>query len=90
MTVDDVKYFHQLCNLKAFVQSVQNAEDFKSVSDGDKRVKYFQNSCNADCHSELLKIAELFFCIPSHNTNAERTFSVMNAQWTDEQNRFTT
>jgi hypothetical protein len=87
--VDDVKCFDQFCNLKTFVECAQNDEDFKSASVSYKWVKYFQKSCNADCHPKLLKIEEFFFCIPSHNGNVERIFSLMNAQWTDETNRFT-
>jgi hypothetical protein len=67
--VDDVKYFDQ---------------NFKSASVGEKGVKYFQKSCNADCHCEFLKIAEFLLCIPCHIAKVERTFSLMNAQWTDE------
>jgi hypothetical protein len=61
--VDDVKCFHQFCNLKTFVQSVWNDEDFKSASVHGKCVKYVQRSCNAVCHSELLKLTEFFLCI---------------------------
>jgi hypothetical protein len=50
----------------------------------------FQKHHNADCHSELLKTAEFFFCIPGHNANVERVFFLMNTQGTGEQNRFTT
>jgi hypothetical protein len=90
VTVDDVKCFGQFSNLKTFVESAKNDEDFKSMSVSDKWVKYFQKSCNADCHSELLKISEVFFCIPGHNANVERIFFLMKAQWTDERNRYTT
>jgi hypothetical protein len=89
LIVYDVKCFDQFCNLKTFAESAQNDEDFKSALVGDKGFKYLQNSHNADCHSEFLKTAEFFFCIPGHNDNVERIFSLMNAQWTDERNRFT-
>jgi hypothetical protein len=82
--VDDVRCFDHLCNPKTFLQSVENSGDFKSVSVSDKWVKYFPKSCNTDCLSELLKIAEFFFYIPSHNATIERIFSLMSAQWTDE------
>jgi hypothetical protein len=87
--VDDVNCFDQFCNLKTFVESAQNDENFKSASVSDKRVKYFQNCCNADCHSELLKTEAFFFCIPGHNANVEIIFYLINAQWTDERNWFT-
>jgi ferredoxin-fold anticodon binding domain-containing protein len=83
VTVDDVKCFDLFGNLNNFVEGAQNDEDFKSVSVSDKWVKYFQKNCNADCHSELLKIAEFFFRIPGHNANVERIFSSMKAKWTD-------
>jgi hypothetical protein len=82
--VDDIKYFDQFRNLKAFVQSVHYDEDFKSVSINNKWVQYLQKNGNTDCHSELFKIAELFFCIPGPSTSVERIFSLMNIQWTDE------
>jgi hypothetical protein len=78
--VDDAKCFDQFCSLKTFVQSIQNDEDFKSALVSDMRVKYFQKSCNTNCHSELFKIAELFFSISGHNTNVEKMFSFMNVQ----------
>jgi hypothetical protein len=85
VVVDDVK-----CSDQTFVQSVLNDEDLKSLSVSDRWIKYFQESCNADCHSELLKIAELFLFFPGHNANVERTLFMMNGQWTDKQNRLTT
>jgi len=46
------------------------------------------NSCkNNDCFTELLKIAEFFFAIPSHSANIERMFSVMQSQWTTEREK---
>ena len=37
--------------------------------------------------SEILKIAQYFFAIPSNNSNCERIFSFINIQWTDERNQ---
>jgi hypothetical protein len=90
VTVDDVRRFYELSNLKTFVRNFHNNEGFKSASFSDTCVKNFQNSCNFDCHSQLFKIVEFFFCVLSHNADVERIFSLMNAQQTDEQNRFTT
>lgn len=39
------------------------------------------------CYSELLKIAEFVFALPSHNANVERVFSLMQSQWTKERNQ---
>lgn len=44
-------------------------------------------SIHDEKHSELLKIAQYVFAIPVHNANVERVFSLMEIQWTDEQNR---
>lgn len=38
-------------------------------------------------YSELLDIVQYYFCIPEHNANVERMFSLINAQWTEERNR---
>ena len=51
-----------------------------------KWTKYFETSKNEECHSELLKIVQFFFAIPSRNANVERVFSLMQAQWTKERN----
>lgn len=34
-------------------------------------------------------MAQFFFAIPGHNAHVERVFSLINAQWTKERNRFT-
>ena len=47
----------------------------------------FQSCPNACSFSALLKIFEVFFCIPGHNGNVERVFSLINAQWRKERNR---
>jgi hypothetical protein len=36
---------------------------------------------------DIYKICEYMFCIPPHNANVERIFSLMEIQWTDERNR---
>lgn len=30
---------------------------------------------------------EFFFCLPAHNANVERVFSLITSQWTKERNR---
>ena len=37
----------------------------------------------------LLKIAQFFFAIPSHNANVDHVFSLMQSQWTKEKNSLT-
>jgi hypothetical protein len=44
----------------------------------------FENSRTVYCHSELIKIALLFFEIPSHSANAECIFLLMQVQWIKE------
>lgn len=46
----------------------------------------FFKTPNAHLYSELLKIAQYFFCIPAHNANVERIFSLIPQQWTKERN----
>lgn len=41
---------------------------------------------NSKCHSELLKISLVFFAIPTHDTNEEWVFSLMQARWTKNGN----
>lgn len=52
-----------------------------------KNGNFFSCSIHHEQHSELLKIAQYVFAIPAHNANVERIFSLMEIQWTDEQNR---
>lgn len=59
-------------------------EEFCNLLAHLKWVKYFENSKNVDCHSELPKIAQFFFVAPSHSANAERVFSLTQVQWTKE------
>lgn len=41
---------------------------------------------NSKCHSELLKISLVFFAIPTHDTNKEWVFSLMQTGWTKNRN----
>ncbi|XP_025029754.1 uncharacterized protein LOC107326422 [Python bivittatus] len=85
ITVDDVQLFDQYCRLKIFVKEQQDPffEDPLHV----QWCSYFRSCKNASCFSELLKICEFFFCVPGHNANVERVFSLINAQWTKERNQ---
>ncbi|CAM2105855.1 unnamed protein product [Caretta caretta] len=83
--IDDAKCFYQVSNLKKFTESCNSNEEFSNyLLAHQKWTKYFEKSKNIECHSELLKIAQFFFAIPSHNANVERIFSLMQSQWTKE------
>ncbi|CAM2106241.1 unnamed protein product [Caretta caretta] len=69
--IDDVKCFDQVSNLKKFTESCNSDEEFSNLLAHQKWTKYFEKSKNTEYHSELLKIAQFFFAIPSHNANVE-------------------
>ncbi|CAM2119505.1 unnamed protein product [Caretta caretta] len=69
--IDDVKCFDQVSNLKKFTESCNSDEEFSNLLAHQEWTKYFEKSKNIECHSELLKIAQFFFAIPSHNANVE-------------------
>lgn len=85
--VDDVKCFDQVCNLKKFVENYKSDEEFNKLPAHKKWTKYFEKSKNIECHAELLRIAQFFFAVASHNANVELVFSLMQSQWTKERNR---
>jgi hypothetical protein len=58
VSIDDVKRFDQFINLKKFLEGYKDNEEFCNLLAHQKWVKYFQNSKNVDCHSELLKIVQ--------------------------------
>jgi hypothetical protein len=77
VSTDDGKRFDQFIDLQKFLEGYKGNEEFCNPLAHQKWVKYFQNSKNVDCHSELLKIAQFFFAIPSNNANIERISSLM-------------
>jgi len=81
----DVQLFDQNCNLKSFAG--QKDEQYFDSLLHEQWCSYFQSCANENCFSELLKICKFFFCIPGHNANVERAFSLINAQWTKDRNR---
>ena len=87
--IDDAKCFDQVTNLKKFTESnISDADaEFKGLQVHKKWSKYFEKAKNIDCYSELLKIAQFVFALPSHNANVERVFSLMQSQWTKERNK---
>ena len=76
---DDAKCFDQICNLKQFVESYLQDEEFIKLPAHKKWWKYFDQSKNITCHSEILRIVQFFFAVTSHNANVERVFSLMQA-----------
>ena len=80
--VDDAKCVDQISNLKQFVESYLQDEEFIKLPTHKKWCKYFDQSKNIKCHSEILKN---FFAATSHNV--ERVFSLMQSQWTKERNK---
>ena len=86
--VDDDKCFDQFCNLNQFVESYLQDEEFIKLPTHKKWCKYFDQSTNITCHSEILRIELFFFAVTSHNANiVERVFSLMQSQWTKERNK---
>ena len=85
--VDDAKCFDQICNLKQFVESYLPEEEFIKLPTHKKWCKYFDQSKNITCHSEILRIVQFFFAVIFHNDNVERVFSLMQSQWTKGRNK---
>ena len=86
---DDAKCSDQVCNLKSFVEGCISDDELTALPSHKKWCRYFQQSKNLECHSELLKIAQFFFAVAPHNANVERIFSLMQSQWTKERNKMT-
>lgn len=88
IVIDDSKLFNQFVNLKNFLASKDSKDEFFNKCSSAKMCDFLsQNNCLETC-SEIVKIAQYFFAIPSHNANCERVFSFVNIQWTDERSKF--
>lgn len=81
--IDDTKMIDEWVNLKAF--SMTLSDEDKLLSANQLWIKFFKTP-NAFVYTEMLKIAQYFFCIPAHNANVERIFSLVTQQWTKERN----
>ena len=68
---DHAKCFHQICNLNQFVESYLQDKEFIKLPTHKIWCKYFDQSKNITCHSEILRIVQFFFAVTSHNTNVE-------------------
>jgi len=62
--------FDQTSSYETFTEIRFNNEEFASSSAHQKWAKYFENSRNGDCHSELLKISQTIPVILPHNAKA--------------------
>ena len=70
--IDDTKCFDQLHNLQKYVIANTKNEEFNNQMAHAKWQQYFSTSSNIEFHSELLRICQFFFSIPSQNANVER------------------
>ena len=70
--LDDVQCFDQVCNLRQFVERNKSDEDFNKLPPHEKWTRYFETSKNIEGHSELLRIAQFYFAVTSHNANVQR------------------
>ena len=84
--IDDAKLFDQYQNLCKFVQRRLETDEvaFSEMKAHEKWAEYFKHCRTVEFYSELLKIAQFFFCFMAHNANVERIFSMMQPQWCKE------
>lgn len=87
VAVDDVKCFDQVTNLGKFTETHNQGEEFSGLQVHQKWNQYFEKAKSIACYSELMKIAQFVFALPSHNANVERIFSPLQNQWTKERNQ---
>ncbi|GAA6081779.1 uncharacterized protein LOC113450575, partial [Tachysurus ichikawai] len=59
--IDDSKCFHQVTNLKNFIERSNSDADFSDLQAHQRWTKFFERSKSVDFNSELLKMAQ-FFC----------------------------
>jgi hypothetical protein len=78
VAVDDVECFDQLV-IKKSTESRFNNEKFTSLLAHQKWTRYLKTQQNCKCHSELLKLSQLFATSP-HNANVDRVFSLMQVR----------
>ena len=48
---------------------------------------FFETYPLEEQNSQILKIIQYIFAIPSNSTNVERCFSLIKAQWSDSRNK---
>lgn len=77
--------FDQFVNLKKFLGTKD--PPFFELECNEKMCCFFNSNTTLAGYSEILKMAQYIFAIPSSNANCERIFSLINAQWSKERNR---
>ncbi|KAK9391302.1 hypothetical protein NXF25_018632 [Crotalus adamanteus] len=78
LEIDNMKCSFQFNNLKKFVEASSDEEGFQHLLSHEKWTKYFLNVKAVECCSELLKIAQFFFAIPSHSVDMDCFSSLMH------------
>lgn len=68
--IDDIKCFDQVSNLKKC-----SDDEFMYPQVHQKKTKYFEKAKSIVYYSQLLKIAQYFFALLSHNANVDKVFS---------------
>ncbi|KMQ89919.1 hypothetical protein RF55_10387 [Lasius niger] len=83
--VDEEKLFNEFLCFQKFVKDLPVDE---STTNCNKLWCNFFKEYEADKNcQEMKKIAQFFFCLPAHNANVERVFSLITNQWTKERNK---
>lgn len=87
--VDDAALFDEFPIVRKVVadELSKDAEEWKRKPCHKKWLAVLNSGKYEEQTCQLLKICEYIFCIPGHNANVERVFSLMNIQWSDERNR---
>lgn len=75
--VDDGKCFEQFCHLTTFLKDCRSGSDFGTLQTRQKWVRFFGSSCSLAGHSELLRMAQVFFAVPSCGADFPRGLFLM-------------
>ncbi|XP_075301981.1 transcription intermediary factor 1-beta [Opisthocomus hoazin] len=75
--VDDSKCFNQFYHLTTFLKNCRSSSDFGALQTHQKWVRFFSSSCSLGSHSELLRMAQVFFAIPSCGADFPRGLFLM-------------
>ncbi|KAM3824636.1 uncharacterized protein M6D78_016129 isoform 1-T5 [Vipera latastei] len=78
LEIDNMKCSFQFNKLKKFVEASSDEEEFQHLLSHEKWTKYLLNVKDVECCSELLKIAQFFFAIPSRSVDMDYYFSLMH------------
>lgn len=77
---NDENLFNEFLVLKNYLKTVNSI----NTTDNKFWCDFFIK--NDVCY-EMKKLVEFYFCLPAHNANVERIFSLIKAQWTPERNK---